>query len=289
VGLVRAGRVARQPWWPRARLPSAALDELGGAPDDEPREGPIGPDGPDDELGDAAPRAAPGEGRQRSRARPPASWRPRSQVAVVAIAGLAGSIPFSNLAARARAGVDLRHVGTGTVSGTALFDVAGFGPLAVAGVCDVAKGAIGPVLAGRDRPGLAAAAAGASVAAHNWSPWLRGAGGRGISPALGALVVGNWPGTFTLAIGLAAGRLARRTGLGSFLADVALVPVLYRTRGRAGVLMGAAVVGPLLAKRLTGNRRPTRRTLGVYVQRLVFDRDPDGPGRISRTDGGAAL
>jgi acyl phosphate:glycerol-3-phosphate acyltransferase len=201
---------------------------------------------------------------------------------VVALAGLAGSIPFSNLAARARAGVDLRDVGTGTVSGTALFDVAGFGPLAAAGVCDLAKGAIGPVLAGRDRPALAAVATGASVVGHNWSPWLRGAGGRGISPALGALVVRNWPGTVTLAIGLAAGRLAKATGLGSFVADVALVPVLHRTKGRAGAMIGAAVVGPLLAKRLMGNRRPDRPGLGVYVHRLVFDSDPPaGPPATS--------
>jgi acyl phosphate:glycerol-3-phosphate acyltransferase len=213
--------------------------------------------------------------------------------AVVALAGLAGSIPFSNLVARARAGVDLRDVGTGTVSGTALFDVAGFGPLAAAGVCDVAKGAIGPVLAGRDRPALAAAATGASVVGHNWSPWLRGAGGRGISPALGALVVRNWPGTVTLAIGLAAGRLAKATGLGSFLADVALVPVLHRTKGRAGAMIGVAVVGPLLAKRLMGNRRPDRRAAGpghglhrVYLHRLVFDSDPPvepaGVGGVAR-------
>jgi acyl phosphate:glycerol-3-phosphate acyltransferase len=214
------------------------------------------------------------------------SFRPRAgdhageglhPAAVVALAGLAGSIPFSNLAARVRAGVDLRDVGTGTVSGTALFDVAGFGPLAVAGLCDVAKGAIGPVLAGRDRPAVAALATGASVVGHNWSPWLRGAGGRGISPALGALVIRDWPGTVTLAIGLAAGRLAKHTGLGSFLADVALVPVLHRTKGRAGAMIGLAGVAPLLAKRLMGNRRPDRPGPGVYLHRLVFDSDPPDP------------
>ena len=237
---VRAGNVARHAWWFRPR---------------------------------AAPEGDPPGRTEAARRR----WRPHP-VAVVAVAGLAGSIPFSNLAARMRAGVDLRDVGTGTVSGTALFSVAGFGPLAAAGVCDVFKGSIGPVLAGRDRPALAAVATGASVAGHNWSPWLRGAGGRGISPALGALVTRDWPGTVTLAIGLAAGRLAKHTGLGSFLADVALVPVLHRTKGRAGAMIGAAVVGPLLAKRLMGNRPPDRPGPGVYFHRLVFDSDPAPAG-----------
>src|SRR5439155_7799056 len=119
----------------------------------------------------------------------------RSPPVVVGAAYLAGAIPFSNLMARRARGVDLRSVGTGTVSGTSLHEVAGFVPLAVAGICDVAKGAVGPAPAARDRPGPAAAPAAAGVAGHNWSPFLNGAGGRGISPALGALLVRNWPGT----------------------------------------------------------------------------------------------
>ncbi|HEY8526395.1 MAG TPA: glycerol-3-phosphate acyltransferase [Acidimicrobiales bacterium] len=269
MGLVRPEKVTGLDRWWRAHRLRTGTGEAGSTSTEHAA--------PDD-----APRAAPGDGKQRVRGRRPAAWRPRSRAVVLVAAGLAGSIPFSNLAARLRAGVDLRDVGTGTVSGTALFDVAGFGALAVAGVCDVAKGAVGPVLAGPERPRLAAAATAAGVAAHNWSPWLRGAGGRGISPALGATVVRDWPGTVTLALGLAGGRLARQTGLGSFLADLALIPVLHRTRGRAGVLMGAAIVVPLLAKRLMGNHRPARRGLGVYMERLVFDRDPDGLGRATR-------
>src|SRR5437763_14620085 len=106
---------------------------------------------------------------------------------VLAAAYVAGAIPFSNLMAKQRSGVDLRNVGSGTVSGTSLYEVAGFGALAIAGICDVAKGAVGPALAGRERPALQAAACGAAVAGHNWSPFLGGAGGRGISPAIGAL------------------------------------------------------------------------------------------------------
>src|SRR5437763_12803090 len=111
----------------------------------------------------------------------------RRPTVVLATSYLVGAIPFSNLMARRRRGVDLRTIGSGTVSGTSLYNVAGFGALALAGVCDVAKGSVGPLLAGRDRPGLQAAACGAAVAGHNWSPFLGGAGGRGISPAIGAL------------------------------------------------------------------------------------------------------
>jgi acyl phosphate:glycerol-3-phosphate acyltransferase len=190
------------------------------------------------------------------------------------LAFLAGSIPFSNLAARRLRGVDLRKMGTGTVSGTSLYRVAGFGPLAVVGCLELAKGGLGPVLAGGRRPELGAKAAGLSVAGHNWSPFLRGAGGRGISPALGGLAVLAPEGTVVLAVGMAGGRLTGHTALGSFLAMVGLAPLLAWTRGRRGAGTGVAIVVPLLAKRLLGNGPPEGRPrLGVYLSRLVLDRD----------------
>jgi glycerol-3-phosphate acyltransferase PlsY len=269
----RGRRVARHAWW-RALVPLArSAGSAGSAESARSRESRDPVDPADRPEATGQPRAAPDASKRSGPDVPP--WRPHP-AAVLAAGWLAGSVPFSNVAARVRAGVDLREVGTGTVSGTALYGVAGFGPLAVAGLCDVLKGAVGPALAGRDRPELAALAAGAAVAGHNWSPWLRGAGGRGMSPAIGALLVRNWPGTTTLAIGLAAGRLRRATGLGSFVAFLALVPVLRATRGRAGALMGAAVIGPLLAKRLLGNERPATGGGRVYLHRLVFDCDP-GP------------
>jgi glycerol-3-phosphate acyltransferase PlsY len=187
---------------------------------------------------------------------------------------LAGAVPFSNLAARRLRGVDLRRVGTGTVSGTALYQVAGFGPLAVAGLLDVAKGAAGPLLVGRRRP-AAALACGLAVAGHNWSPFLGGAGGRGLSPAMGALAVVAWPGTALLLAGLAAGRLAGETALGALAAQAGLVPLLAATRGRRGLFAGIAVLVPLLAKRLAGNAPPSpgSRPAQVYLARLLYDRD----------------
>ncbi len=190
-----------------------------------------------------------------------------------AVAFVAGSVPFSNLAAKWRAGIDLRDVGSGTVSGTGLYRVAGFGSLAVAGVADVAKGAVGPLLAGKDRPVLAAACGGLAVVGHNWSPFLRGAGGRGIAPAIGALGVNAWRGAAMLAGGLALGRLAGETGFGSFVAQAALVPVLARTEGPRGAFAATCVVAPMLVKRVVGNRPPEKRTMRAYTYRLLFDTD----------------
>jgi acyl phosphate:glycerol-3-phosphate acyltransferase len=193
-------------------------------------------------------------------------------IAVLALAFIAGGVPFSNIAARLVRGVDLRTVGSGTVSGTSLFRVAGFPALALAGVFDVAKGALGPALAG-DRAVLAAVAGGLAVAGHNWSPFLRGAGGRGVAPALGALLVQAWPGAVLLLGGLVVGKMFRNTGLGGFVAEMLLAPVLAVIEGAAGAAAGAAIALPMLLKRLLGNGRPERPGVQPYVERLLYDRE----------------
>jgi glycerol-3-phosphate acyltransferase PlsY len=193
--------------------------------------------------------------------------------AVLAWSFAAGSVPSSQIAARVRAGVDLREVGSGTVSGTSLFAVAGFVPLAVSGIADIAKATVGPVLAGSDRPVLAALAGGVAIAGHNWSPFLRGAGGRGFAPSLGALGVNAPLGVPVMLGGLVAGRAARQTGLGGFVAQCALVPVLARAYGPRGALVAACVIAPMWAKRLAGNAPPAAPTARVYLRRLLFDQD----------------
>jgi acyl phosphate:glycerol-3-phosphate acyltransferase len=192
--------------------------------------------------------------------------------AVVSLAYAAGSVPFAQLVANLKHTTDLRRHGVGTVSASGLKDVAGVGPLIAAGVLDVAKGTLGPLLARpAHRPTLAAVAGAAAVVGHNWSPLLRGAGGRGISPAMGALLVIAPEGAAVLLGGLIAGRLARQTALGALVADLALVPVLARTRGCTGATVGAAVLVPMLAKRLLGNAPAA--TPNTYLWRLLFDRD----------------
>lgn len=193
--------------------------------------------------------------------------------ATLALAFLAGSLPFSNLAAVALRGVDLRHVGGGTVSGTGLYEVAGFGPLVVAGSLDLAKGALGATLAGSARPKLRALAVGMTLAGHNWSPWLRGAGGRGLAPALGATLAFAPEATAVLGLGLGGGRLLRQTSAGCFWAMMVVFPVLAVTKGRSGVRDAAAIVVPMMGKRLLGNHLPARPSLALCLSRLVLDED----------------
>jgi acyl phosphate:glycerol-3-phosphate acyltransferase len=212
--------------------------------------------------------------------------------ATLVLAYLAGAVPFSNVLAARVSGVDLREVGSGTVSGTGLYRVAGFVPLVAAGILDVAKGALVALVArapeepdeGTGGPGrrpplrpptlTEGAAAGLVVAGHNWSPYLDGAGGRGVSPALGAYAVIAPEASLLLLGGLVLGRLTRETGLGTFASQVALVPTLAGTRGRRGAFAGAAVLVPMLAKRLLGNGPPKPEAGGrVYLARLLYDRD----------------
>ena len=193
---------------------------------------------------------------------------------MLAVSYAIGSVPFSWIIARRMRGIDLRTVDSGTVSGTGLFRVAGLGPLLMGGILDLAKGTIGPLLAGRNRPIARALAGGATVAGHNWSAFLGGAGGRGISPALGAMLVGAPEGSVLLLGGLAVGKASDATSLGAFFAYVGLGPLLARTRGRQGLLTALALLAPILAKRLAGNRPPEGPDRGrIYRNRLLFDQD----------------
>src|SRR5690242_1534767 len=59
----------------------------------------------------------------------------------------AGAIPFSYFVARAR-GVDLRRSGSGTTSPSNVYRTVGLRAALAAGILEVAKGAVGPAVAG---------------------------------------------------------------------------------------------------------------------------------------------
>jgi acyl phosphate:glycerol-3-phosphate acyltransferase len=198
---------------------------------------------------------------------------------------LVGSIPFAYLTARLVSGADLRRVGTGTVSGSGVAETSGFWPMAAAGILDIGKGVLAVVFVADSHPLLAAFGAGAAAVGHNWSPFLRGAGGRAISLGLGVGLAMAWPATLVLGLGLGLGRLCDHTGLGSFVAQAVLPAALALTAGLpwtvaepvVGGVLGLALVVPMWTKRLVGNHPPVSPRPAVYLSRLLFDNDTGWP------------
>ncbi len=203
------------------------------------------------------------------------------QSALLIVAGyLIGSIPTAYLVSRWSKGIDLRQYGSGTVSGSMVWEhVARWAVLPV-GLFDLGKAALPAWLGLRLGLGMpvALAAGLAAVAGHNWPLYLRCTGGRGLGCFLGVLLV-IFPWGFPwLLVFLAIGWLLGDSAPWA-LASLLTLPVL------ACLVGGPAIVAPAsggmllltLVKRLEANRRPLppagpeRRR--IILRRLLLDRD----------------
>ncbi len=116
-------------------------------------------------------------------------------VALIVIAYLLGAIPWGVVIARVIGGPDPRSVGSGRTGGANVARTLGLRWAVLAGCLDVAKGLVAaglPILlhAGDATVILAALAA---VIGHSRSPFIRFAGGRGVSPGIGGLLAIAWP------------------------------------------------------------------------------------------------
>jgi len=199
---------------------------------------------------------------------------------LIAAAYLLGSIPTAYLAGRWLKGIDIRDYGSGTVSGSTVYERVARWAVFPVGLFDVAKAALPAWLGLRLGLGLPAAAAAGMAAAvgHNWPVFLRFTGGRALGCFLGILaVVFPWGAPWLLGF-LAVGRLLGSSAEWA-LAGVALLPALALILGRppAVVWLGVAMLLLTAAKRLEANRRPLpppgperRRAL---LRRLIYDRD----------------
>jgi glycerol-3-phosphate acyltransferase PlsY len=112
-----------------------------------------------------------------------------SDVLVVLMSYLLGGIPFSHLVARLRAGIDIREHGEGNVGARNVFHVVGPAWGALAALLDTGKGLAVYVIANRlGISELAMAMCGvAAPLGHNFSPFLRFRGGKGVSVTMGFL------------------------------------------------------------------------------------------------------
>ena len=103
-----------------------------------------------------------------------------------------GSIPTAYLVTRWKTGKDIRKMGGGNVGGLNTFKEVGMLPAIAVTLVDIGKGAaviaITYYALNLDQVFVLVSAVGA-VVGHNWMPWLKFAGGKGMGAAVGALVM----------------------------------------------------------------------------------------------------
>jgi glycerol-3-phosphate acyltransferase PlsY len=144
-----------------------------------------------------------------------------TQILVVVVAYLLGSIPFAYLAGRLR-GIDIRTVGSKNVGATNVFRTLGKGIGIAVMALDIAKGLIAVLIAhaetGSPWPLIAAAAA---ILGHVFPVWLRFRGGKGVAVAGGAMIgLVPLPAVIILVIWLVVVAITRYVSLGSIIAAV---------------------------------------------------------------------
>jgi glycerol-3-phosphate acyltransferase PlsY len=193
---------------------------------------------------------------------------------------LMGSIPTAYLAGRWLSDRDLRRYGSGTVSGSMVFEHVARWAVVPVGLFDLGKTALPTWLGlylGLGMP-VAAAAGLAAVAGHNWPIFLRFTGGRGLGGFMGVLLV-IFPWGFPWMLGfLAVGWLLGDSAPWA-LASLVTLPLLAHLIGGPDIVAPATGIMLLLTlgKRLEANRRPLpppgaeRRR--VILRRLFLDRD----------------
>lgn len=201
-------------------------------------------------------------------------------VLVIASGYVLGSIPTAYLFGRWHKGLDLRSYGSGTVSGSMVFEHVARWAVVPVGLFDIAKSALPAWLALRLNLGqpVAAAAGMAAVVGHNWPVFLRFTGGRGLGSFMGVLlVIFPWGFVWLLAF-LAIGWLLGDSAPWA-LASLATMPIFaHLVEGPTVVAaLAGAMVAITLIKRLEANRRPLPPAGSgrsrVIVRRLLLDRD----------------
>ena len=206
-------------------------------------------------------------------------------ISILFVAGayLLGGVPSAYLVGRYRKGIDIRDYGSGNVGATNLMTQVGKWTGFFLGAFDcLVKGTL-PILLAKllDQSLSVQVAVGlAAIAGHNWSPYIRLTGGRGVATAVG-VVLGllMWPEflILTIVMGLMGRVIFRDTGFWTFISMI-ILPVLAHVFDRPPeVLWATLVIGLLLTlKRLTANwERPSNEfpLLQVMACRVLWDRD----------------
>jgi glycerol-3-phosphate acyltransferase PlsY len=195
-----------------------------------------------------------------------------------------GGFPTAYLVARWKAGIDLRRVGSGNVGAANVAHALGARMGILVGFFDaLGKGTLPLVIARAVglSPWQQMGVGLALVAGHNWSPYLRFTGGRGVATSLGVLLGASLPGNpwelWGMALVVAPGWLARRsTAFWVGIGFLSLPLWALSVPGRPRLWLAVGLLGLMVLKRLLANwERPGNRYpwTKVLLWRLLYDRD----------------
>lgn len=206
-------------------------------------------------------------------------WTLATFVLLFVFGYLIGSIPSGYLAGKWIKGIDLRQFGSGTVSGSMVWEHVAKWAVVPVGLFDIFKGALPTWLS--LQLGLSEAAAMsigfAAVIGHNWPLYLNFHGGRGMSPFLGELLVLFPWGVLILLAGLGIGNIFRSPAVPLFV--IILMPLFASLLNGPTVALWLSIGMTIITiiKRLEANRRPLptnpKDRREVIIRRIFFDRD----------------
>jgi glycerol-3-phosphate acyltransferase PlsY len=150
---------------------------------------------------------------------------------LVVAAYLLGSVPFGILVGRGLYGIDPRTVGSGNIGTANAMRAFGRTGAVLVLIGDALKGALPTFVAlhvSLADPWVPAAVGFAAIAGHNWSIFLRFAGGKGVATTLGVVAVLSLPAAAMFgAIWLAAAAITRYSSVASILGSAAVPVALF--------------------------------------------------------------
>lgn len=202
---------------------------------------------------------------------------------IIVSAYLWGAIPTSFLVAHWLRNIDLRNYGSGNVGASNVMRHVSLQVGLCVGVVDCVVKGTAPILLTRllgYGVDVQVVVGLSTVAGHNWSPYLRFTGGRGVATGIGVLmgfVMWKEMLILSLTMGLSSKLVVNDSGLWTFISLLALPVLVWFFHGNSELLYMSIILGVLiLMKRLTSNWESTPlrgNMLGVLATRIICDRD----------------
>ena len=217
-------------------------------------------------------------------------------------AWLVGAVPTAYIIGRLAKGIDIRRFGSGNVGGANVFQSIGKFWAIPLGLFDIIVKGSSPVWIGMyllDLKSFSLALIVApllSIAGHNWSVFLKFAGGRGIAVAIGALVAIAYRELIVfVAVAVGGWAIFRSSGLWVYIALLVLpISSFFVGEPLEITWLCVGILALITAKRLTSNWEPLPEGVPrgtVLFNRLLRDRDVSSReewlNRGPRTNGGS--